>query len=448
MERVNIKYLLLITLVFLIIIYWTLLFFGASLDMLILSTGIVLMVGAIPLKNLYKRVDDAVFKIDRLPLLDVNEATEGVPFCGEGIIISDYTIRAPYSQEECVYYHYIKEKLIQTIDRIEWQIQNNEADWVPFFYLKDRRGNKIRIELKGVAQDFSGYAPPKKFKTNDMRLSELEPEHVIRNKRIETKGILGLGSEIYRINEYILRPNTKVFAVGMVYKDGENLYISEHKDWPLIISRKSKQEYVEEFKKGENLLLFSHFIMAVGYSLFVYGLDLSIGTGLLFWPLLILGNGVILGTIAFTVYNRMIELEQRCSNALSTVEVELKRRADLIPQLVNVVKKYKEYEKEVQTLLAEMRTHVVLSSAADQGELNKVSSLIASLENYPKLKASEQFMKLMTELTDTEERIAQTREFYNRTALRYNNMISQFPTNLLAIATGKKKREYLNFSNA
>jgi LemA protein len=130
---------------------------------------------------------------------------------------------------------------------------------------------------------------------------------------------------------------------------------------------------------------------------------------------------------------------------LSTIDIELKRRADLIPNLVKIVKEYREFEREVQQILAETRTGVAFSSEKTN-DLNKVSSIIMSLEKYPDLKASKQFLNLMTELRDTEERIAQMREFYNKTVLEYNNLISQAHVIPLAILMKKKRKEYLNFS--
>ncbi|MEM3814670.1 MAG: LemA family protein [Candidatus Micrarchaeia archaeon] len=399
-------------------------------------------------RNLYKKMDDLIFKIERLPLLDANEATDSVPFSGEGIIESEKTINSPNTNTPCVYYHYIVEEYVKRGKSYSWEIKENKMDFVPF-YLKDRRGNKIRIDLNGVDRDNSSYPLPGflNFMKNEKQVySEVDGTFTVLRKELVQEGAIPLiMRKKIRISEFVLTPGSKVYVVGMVHKDGE-LVLKEDKDWPLIVSLKSKEEYLNEFRKGEPIILFSHILIAIGYSLFLAFLNLlNILNPLILWPAFIIGNGMIIGTAAFTIYNRIIELEERCKNALSTIDVELKRRSELIPNLVNIVKGYKEYENMMQTLLAQTRVNTVFSDTPKEG-LQK-TSIILNIENYPKLKASENFNKLMLEITDTEERIASTREFYNNTVVRYNNMIMQFPISIIANLTNKKKKEYLNFES-
>lgn len=397
-------------------------------------------------RNIYKKIDDMIFKIERLPLLDVNEATDSVPFSGEGIIVSEQTLNSPHTNTPCVYYHYIVEEYVKRGKSHSWEIKENKVNFVPF-YLQDRRKNRIKIDLDGIDRDLSSYPLPGflNFMKNEKQIySEVDGTFTVLRKEIVKEGVIPLiMRKKLRITEFVLTPGSKVYVVGMVHKHGEPV-LKEDKDWPLIVSLKSKEEYLNEFRKGESIILLSHILIGIGYSLFLAFLNLmNILNPLILWPAFIIGNGIIIGTAAFTIYNRIIELEERCKNALSTIDVELKRRSELIPNLVKVVKGYKEYENMVQTLLAQTRINTVFSDTPKEG-LEK-TSIILSIENYPKLKASENFNKLILEITDTEERIASVREFYNNSVVRYNNMIMQFPISIIAFTTGKKKKEYLNF---
>lgn len=442
MERVNIS---LIVFVVLLLSFIVVIPEGLSEDIKLFLISMTIILPTLYFRNLYKKMDDLVFKIERIPLMDVNEVTEGVPFSGEGVVEAENTINSPHTNTPCVYYHYVIEEYRRTGKSSTWTVTKNEVNYVPF-YIKDRRGNRIKVEPKGIDKDMSEFSFPisSKYFAQKQYYSEIDGTYTVRYKSLQT----GFLESKKRASEYVLKPGQKVYVIGMVKKnENGEMVVVEDNDWPLIISLKTKDEYIDEFRKGESVLFWSHIILSIGYTLFIISLiSFGILNLLLFVPAFLIGNGFILGSTLFTTYNRIIELEERCKNALSTVEIELKRRAELIPQLVNVVKGYKEYESTVQKLLTEVRTHVVLSSSESKG-LNSVSSLIANIEKYPEIKASEQFKKLMTELTDTEERIAQTREFYNKTVLRYNNMISQFPTSLIALIAGKKKKDFLNFEN-
>ncbi|MEM3369373.1 MAG: LemA family protein [Candidatus Micrarchaeia archaeon] len=410
--------------------------------------SIILIIPSLYFRHIYKKMDDIIFKIERLPLLDVNEATESVPFSGEGTIESEIDMRSPYTSTPCVYFHYIVE---ERAAKGGWVIKRNDAISIPF-YLKDRRGNRIKIDLTGIDRDNSSYPINDSFSYifgEKQIYSEVEGKFTVKRKIKEPPWYVLFGLGGTRVTELVLKPGSKVYVVGMVYKDDNNEYVlKEDKDWPLIVTIKSKKEYFNEFRKGEPIILWSHILIAIGYSLFLNSLQaFNILNPSLFWPAFIIGNGIIMGSIVFTMYNRIIELEERCNSALSTIDVELKRRADLIPKIVEFVKNYKEYEKEIQTMVAETRSTIVMTKdSTDKKDVKMVYSLIESLEAYPELKADENFMRLMTELKDTEERIAQTRKFYNDTALRYNDMISRVPTVIMAFLLGMKKKKYLSFS--
>jgi LemA protein len=164
----------------------------------------------------------------------------------------------------------------------------------------------------------------------------------------------------------------------------------------------------------------------------------------LFLAMLVLGNSGILISIIFTMYNRLITLAQRAEFALNDIDIELKRRADLIPKIVELVKAYTEYEKELQGFIARARAHTVFLKDLPEGSGIDINPLVAIIENYPDLKASENFRGLMTSLVDTEERIVYARAFYNRTVRKLNTLVRQFPFIIISEIFNIKKMEYVS----
>lgn len=150
---------------------------------------------------------------------------------------------------------------------------------------------------------------------------------------------------------------------------------------------------------------------------------------------------VVLGLlILFTIisYNRLITLRNRIKNAWAQIDVQLKRRYDLIPNLVETVKGYAKHEREVFEKVTEARANAISAgNVKDQGQAENqltgaLRSLFAVAENYPELKANQNFMMLQEELAGTEGKIAYARQFYNDNVMHYNILREKFPTNLLA----------------
>ena len=147
---------------------------------------------------------------------------------------------------------------------------------------------------------------------------------------------------------------------------------------------------------------------------------------------------VAVALIFVGMYNSLITLRNRCDNAWSQVDVQLRRRYDLIPNLVETVKGYAKHEREVFERVTEARSAAVnAQTVKDQGQAENVlsgalKSLFAVAENYPDLKANQNVMQLQEELTSTENKIAFARQFYNDSVLTYNNKIQMFPSNLIA----------------
>jgi len=152
--------------------------------------------------------------------------------------------------------------------------------------------------------------------------------------------------------------------------------------------------------------------------------------------------------IAIGMYNSLISLRNRCDNSWAQVDVQLKRRYDLIPNLVETVKGYAKHEREVFQNVTEARAKAInASTVKDQGQAeNQLSgalkTLFAVAENYPELKANQNFLMLQEELAGTEGKIAYARQFYNDTVMKFNMKQQVFPSNLIAKMFNFKEKEY------
>ncbi|PIQ74017.1 MAG: hypothetical protein CO002_04420 [Candidatus Portnoybacteria bacterium CG_4_8_14_3_um_filter_44_10] len=163
---------------------------------------------------------------------------------------------------------------------------------------------------------------------------------------------------------------------------------------------------------------------------------------------------VIIGIIAITaiyviyVFNRLVVLRNRAKEAWSDIDVQLKRRYDLIPNLIETVKGYAAHEKEVFEKVTEARARAIgASGAAQKAEAENqlagaLKTLFAVSENYPQLRASENFLKLQEELSDTENKIQASRRFYNANVMEFNTRQEVFPVNLMVSTLGFQKPEF------
>ncbi len=163
---------------------------------------------------------------------------------------------------------------------------------------------------------------------------------------------------------------------------------------------------------------------------------------------LIIGVVVVLAVVVAGMYNQLVGARNRVDNAWSQVDVQLKRRYDLIPNLVETVKGYASHERE--TFEQVTRARAAASSAqgpAEQAQAENfltsaLRQLFAVAEAYPELRASENFQNLQNELAETENKIAVSRQIYNDTVLTYNNKVQQVPTNIVAGVFGFDAREF------
>jgi LemA protein len=162
----------------------------------------------------------------------------------------------------------------------------------------------------------------------------------------------------------------------------------------------------------------------------------------------IVGVVVLLAVWAVLIFNHLVRLGNEAKRGWSNIDVQLKRRADLIPNLVEAVKGYAAHEREVFEEVTAARTAMQQATGpAQAGEANKqataaIGRLFAVSEAYPQLRASENFQKLQDELTDTEDKVAAARRYYNQTVYQYNSRIQSFPDLLIARLGGFNEREF------
>lgn len=164
--------------------------------------------------------------------------------------------------------------------------------------------------------------------------------------------------------------------------------------------------------------------------------------------LVVIGLIAIVGIFLWTTYNGLVTLKVRVDEAWSDITVQLKRRADLIPNLINSVKGYAAHESGVFQKVTEARTAVMdakgVKETADAENMleGALKSLFAVAEAYPDLKANENFLQLQNELVDTEDKIQASRRFYNGGVRDLNTKIQLFPNNVFAGMLGFKSREF------
>lgn len=167
---------------------------------------------------------------------------------------------------------------------------------------------------------------------------------------------------------------------------------------------------------------------------------------------LIIVGLLIVGLIA--IYNSLVTLKNQVANAWKQIDVQLKRRHDLIPNLVNAAKDYMKYEQETLTNVIEARgkamgaTNTHDAIAAENGLTQAVGKLFALMENYPDLKAQKNVSDLTEELRSTENKIAFARQYYNDSVMSMNNKVQTFPNNLVAGMFGFKEAEYFAIPEA
>jgi len=154
------------------------------------------------------------------------------------------------------------------------------------------------------------------------------------------------------------------------------------------------------------------------------------------------------------LYNSLVRVKNACDESWSGIDTELRRRYDLIPNLVNTVKGYAAHEREVLERVIQARNTAVANHGSPESQARDENALVGTLrqlfalaENYPDLKANQNFLQLQGELTNTEDRIQRSRRFYNANVRDLNNRVEVFPSNMIAGMFGFGKREYFEIED-
>jgi len=169
---------------------------------------------------------------------------------------------------------------------------------------------------------------------------------------------------------------------------------------------------------------------------------------------ILIGIVFLLALIFIGYYNKFAILSNRADNSLSQIDVQLKKRADLVPNLIETVKGYAKHEKGIMEKVTEARKamvsagDIVSKMKAGNALSGAIGKLFAIAENYPQLKANENFLQLQQELAAIEDKIAYSRQYYNDSILSYNTACSTFPGSFFAGIYGKQKKEYLQIPAA
>ena len=163
---------------------------------------------------------------------------------------------------------------------------------------------------------------------------------------------------------------------------------------------------------------------------------------------------VVLVGIVISYFNRFSILQNRIENSSSQIDVQLRKRADLVPNLIETVKGYAKHEKGIMAEVTEARKAMISAKSmpaklkAGDNLQQALGSIFAIAENYPQLRANENFLHLQNELSSIEDKVAYARQYYNDNILGYNNLFATFPGNMFASMFNKKKQIYLQIPEA
>jgi len=166
--------------------------------------------------------------------------------------------------------------------------------------------------------------------------------------------------------------------------------------------------------------------------------------------LIVLGILLILIIWAVSLYNRLVNLRNRRQNAFADIDVQLRQRHDLVPQLVDTVKGYAAHEKELLMNVTQARTQAMSATSiddkikAEQQLTAALQGLRVQVEAYPDLKANQNFLQLQEELSDIENKLAASRRFFNAATTEYNNSVETFPSNLIASNFGFRREIFFD----
>ena len=257
-----------------------------------------------------------------------------------------------------------------------------------------------------------------------------------------------------RFKETAIPLHASLYVLGQarVREDIVAAEIAYSKKAPMfIISTRTEKQISSAFKRRFILWLVLGVVLLFG-GLITRDLIIYSRIALLLQPYAIMAAGYLAAFAVgyvWTLYNSFIQLRQRVQRAWSQVDIELKRRNDLIPNLVQCIDAYSHHERETQMLTAELREQLLATAPDQAGPDFKgiASSLLAVLEQYPELKANELYLKLQAALVETEQRIALARDYFNETATFYNNRLEMIPDRFIAAIGRLKPRRLMGFGD-
>jgi hypothetical protein len=373
--------------------------------------------------------------------------TQGV-FIGmaelKGTAESEKPLAAYLSGLKCVYFRWqVEEEWSRTVHETyrdsQGHTQNRtrtESGWktvaqntvsVPF-YLKDDTG-VIRIDPHGAEitdlQTFYRSATP----GDELYYSKgplTEVDNSIHRRRFRENAIL-VHAQLYVLGHARERQDTVAAE------------ISQDKGSPFIISTKSEKQIRSNYALQYWLFLIGGLVITMG---FAAGWHIFTHAAIPIWQSIVFSGFIYLaaGGIGWLwmVYNSLVSLRQRVTQAWSQVDVQIKRRHDFIPNLVKVVEGYRNYEKETQQTVTELRAQFEATppGVAGMDYHGLLPVLRTVVENYPELKSSEQYLLLQKSLVETEQRIALARDYYNSIATFYNTRLQIIPDRFVAYLTG------------
>ncbi len=167
------------------------------------------------------------------------------------------------------------------------------------------------------------------------------------------------------------------------------------------------------------------------------------------WIWVLIAVAILVVLVMIYYFNRFAVLSNRIDNSLSQIDVQLKKRADLVPNLIETVQGYAKHEKKIMKEVTDARKALLAAPTLDKkmaagNQLQSaLKSIFAVAENYPQLRANENFLQLQQELSAIEDKVAYARQFYNDSILTYNNLCTTFPGAMFAGLYGRKEKEYL-----
>jgi hypothetical protein len=346
-----------------------------------------------------------------------------------GVFIGLAELKGTAESENPLTSHITETKCVHYSWRIEEQ--NNLLQWITVarggesspFYLQDDMG-AIRIDPEN-ATFYPDTALNVTIDQSDPLYYEKGPRSGVSNsldKRIFTETLIPLHAPIYVIGH--ARERKDRVAVELAYDNEEG---------PLVISTKGEKQVSSEYRNQFLLLV------AIGYiiNLIVPWAFAQLLIRNIYFSSLIFVTALFLGWI-LVIYNSLVNLRNVVEQARAMIDIQLKRRSDLIPNLVEIMEGYTEFEKEIQVEVASLR-----AQSLNQDNPMGVADLIQSVvEAYPELKAGEQFLELQRTLEDTEHRIALSRDYYNQQTRHYNTRIEVIPDMYVARIGGFKSRKY------